>query len=227
MAHATPPNCTRRWLLQAFGAGAALTIPAAGWAGTADFLPQRGTGRTGETGGTSGGGAGGGSSAPLASSAFPTLPLTGIDGSPLPMGWITGRVVLVVNVASYCGYTTQYTDLEALWTRFRDRGLTVLGVPCNQFGDQEPGTNNEIRNFCSTRYGVTFPMLAKQDVNGPNRSPLYRVLVESPVGNGQDIEWNFEKFLVGRDGHVLARFPSWQTPMDPTLLAAVEFALSR
>jgi len=152
-------------------------------------------------------------------------PLIAIDGTALPDASIAGKVLLIVNVASYCGYTPQYAGLQTLSQRYRDRGLVVLGVPCNQFGSQEPGSAAEIRSFCSTRYGVDFPMLAKQDVNGPTRSPLYAFLVDSQVGGGRDISWNFEKFLVGRDGRVLARFGSPVVPLDPTVLAAVELAL--
>lgn len=164
---------------------------------------------------------------PAFAEGLDAVTLTSIDGVALPASTFAGKVVLVVNVASYCGYTPQYTDLEALWNRYRAQGLVVLGVPCNQFNEQEPGSAAEIKNFCSTRYGVSFPLLAKQDVNGAGRSPLYRWLVGSPVGAGKDVGWNFEKFLVGRDGKVLARFPSWQPPMDPTVLTAVEIALAK
>ena len=153
-------------------------------------------------------------------------PLVSLGGTPLPASTTAGRVVLVVNVASYCGYSGQLSDLELLYNRYRSRGLVVLGVPCNQFG-QEPGTASEIQNFCSTRYGVTFPLLAKQDVNGPLRSGLYRYLVDSSVGGRSDVRWNFEKFLVGRDGRVLARFSSATSPLDAVVTTAIEVALGR
>ena len=155
------------------------------------------------------------------------MTLAALDGAPLDPGLLRGKVVLVVNVASFCGYTPQYSELQAVYERYRERGLVVLGVPCNQFGEQEPGSNTEIRNFCSTRYAVTFPMLQKQDVNGPGRSPLYGYLVDHAPRPGRDIGWNFEKFLVGRDGRVLARFTSQTTPLDPTVIAAIELALGK
>lgn len=153
--------------------------------------------------------------------------LTALDGKPLPTETVAGKVVLVVNVASQCGYTPQYKGLEALYQQYKAQGLVLLGAPCNQFGGQEPGTAEEIRNFCSLNYGVTFPLLQKQEVNGPGRSPLYSFLVTSPAGGGGDIKWNFEKFLVGRDGAVKARFKSAVTPEDPTLRQAIEAELAR
>src|ERR1700758_3083870 len=130
-----------------------------------------------------------------------------LDGSPFDLGSLEGREVLVVNVASKCGLTPQYTGLEELQKRFGDRGFTVLGVPCNQFGAQEPGTAEEIQTFCSTTYGVTFPMTEKVDVNGQARHPLYQLLTETPDAQGEagHIQWNFEKFLVSPKGEVLAR----------------------
>lgn len=129
-----------------------------------------------------------------------------------------GSVVLIVNVASRCGLTPQYAELQNLWDRHRDRGLVVLGVPCNQFGEQEPGTAEEIQDFCRTNYGVTFPVTEKVDVNGPDRHPLYREL----VGDGDDIQWNFEKFVVAPDGTVAARFDPGTAPDDNALLATIE-----
>jgi glutathione peroxidase len=134
-----------------------------------------------------------------------------------------GSAVLVVNVASKCGMTPQYAGLQALWTTYRERGLTVIGVPCNQFGGQEPGTAAEIGEFCQVNYGVTFPLTAKVEVNGPGRHPLYREL----VGDGDDIQWNFEKFLVTPDGQVASRFSPGVPPDDPELTAAVEKLLPR
>lgn len=160
------------------------------------------------------------------SPALPQLPLTALDGAPLPKETLAGHVVLVVNVASQCGYTPQYKGLEALYQQYKDQGLVLVGVPCNQFGGQEPGTAEEIRSFCTINYGVTFPLLAKAEVNGPGRSDLYTMLVTSPAGGGADIKWNFEKFLIGRDGQVKARFKSAVTPEDPALRAAIEAELA-
>jgi glutathione peroxidase len=136
-------------------------------------------------------------------------------------------VALVVNVASRCGLTPQYAGLERLQERFGDSGLTVVGVPCNQFGGQEPGTSEEIETFCSTTYGVTFPLTEKVEVNGPGRHPLYEGLVEVPDERGRsgDIRWNFEKFVVDRAGQVVARFNPQVEPEDPRLVAVLEAAL--
>ena len=129
-----------------------------------------------------------------------------------------GSVVLVVNVASRCGLTPQYAALQTLYETYRERGLVVLGVPCNQFGEQEPGSAPEIDDFCRVNYGVTFPVTEKVDVNGPGRHPLYREL----IGDGDDIQWNFEKFVVAPDGAVTARFAPGTTPDDAELIATVE-----
>lgn len=153
------------------------------------------------------------------------IPLTRLDGKDLSAGELSGKVILFVNVASKCGLTPQYTGLEALYEKHKERGLLLIGVPCNQFLGQEPGTPGEIATFCSTTYGVSFPLLSKQEVNGANRSPLYRWLIGSPAGKGEDISWNFEKFVVGRDGKVIARFAPQVKPEDPSLVAAVEAAL--
>ncbi len=159
--------------------------------------------------------------------ARPTeAPLIQLDGKPLDQAALAGKAVLFVNVASKCGYTKQYAGLEKLYQGWKDKGLVIVGVPCNQFGGQEPGTAEEIASFCQINYGVTFPLLAKQEVNGAGRSPLYQSLVSSPAGGGQDIKWNFEKFLVGKDGAVVARFPSAVAPEDPRLVSAIEAALA-
>lgn len=152
--------------------------------------------------------------------------LKALDGQPLPAQTLSGKAVLFVNVASRCGYTSQYAGLQQLYAQHKDKGLVVVGVPCNQFGGQEPGTAEEIKTFCSTRYSVEFPLLAKQDVNGAKRSSLYTWLVGSSAGRGQDIGWNFEKFVVDRQGEVVARFPSSTRPDSPELLAALERALA-
>ena len=151
------------------------------------------------------------------------VPLVQLDGTPLPADNIKGKAVLVVNVASYCGYTGQYDALQALSQSRASDGLVVVGVPCNQFGGQEPGTQAEIASFCKDRFGVTFPLLEKQSVNGPDRSPLYQFL----VGDGSDVRWNFEKFVVGRDGKVVERFGSGTTPDAPELARAIDTALAR
>jgi glutathione peroxidase-family protein len=147
--------------------------------------------------------------------------LTTLDGTPLSPDEIDGKVVLFVNVASKCGLTPQYSGLVELDKAYGDRGLVIIGVPCNQFGAQEPGTPDEIKDFTKTKYDVDFTLLEKQDVNGANRSPLYQYL----VGDGPDIGWNFGKFLVGRDGSVVARFEPQTAPDDADLKAAIESAL--
>ena len=147
--------------------------------------------------------------------------LTTLDGTPLAPDVIDGKVVLFVNVASKCGLTPQYSGLVALEQAYGDRGLVIIGVPCNQFGAQEPGTPDEIKDFTKTKYDVDFTLLEKQDVNGASRSPLYQFL----VGDGPDIGWNFGKFLVGRDGGVVARFEPQTAPDDADLKAAIETAL--
>ncbi|WP_059011364.1 glutathione peroxidase [Streptomyces specialis] len=145
-------------------------------------------------------------------------PIARLDGTPATLGELTGgKVTLVVNVASRCGLTPQYAGLETLQKELGDAGFTVLGVPCNQFGGQEPGTAGEIQEFCSATYGVTFPLTEKVEVNGDGRHPLYRELtaVPDPAGQAGDIQWNFEKFLLGRDGAVVARFRPATAPAHP------------
>jgi glutathione peroxidase len=153
------------------------------------------------------------------------LSLTALDGSPFDVGALRGKAVLFVNVASKCGFTPQYEGLQALYERYAPRGLVIVGVPCNQFAAQEPGSPEEIASFCKLNYGVTFPLLEKQDVNGANRSPLYHFLIDSPTGAGAAVKWNFEKFLVSPAGAVVARFGSKTTPQDPALIEAIEKAL--
>ena len=152
--------------------------------------------------------------------ALPTN-LATLDGAPLDPEAIAGKVVLFVNVASKCGLTPQYSGLVELDKAYGDRGLVIVGVPCNQFGKQEPGSPDEIKDFTKTKYDVDFTLLEKQDVNGPDRSPLYQFL----VGSGPDIAWNFGKFLVGRDGEVVARFEPQTAPDDASLKTAIESAL--
>ena len=142
------------------------------------------------------------------------IDLTTIDGKPASMAKYKDRVLLVVNVASKCGYTTQYAGLEALYRKYKKRGLTVLGFPCDQFGHQEPGDEDAIKAFCSLTYDVTFPMFAKIDVNGPGAHPLYRHLKAAKSGllGTEAVKWNFTKFLVGRNGRVLRRYAPTDTP---------------
>jgi glutathione peroxidase len=163
---------------------------------------------------------------PTTSPAAWSAPLTRLDGATLAPSELQGKAVVVVNVASKCGYTPQYEGLQALWEAKKGAGLVVVGVPCNQFGGQEPGKPEEIAEFCKVNYGVGFPLLEKQDVNGAARSPLYQWLVSSPAGGNKDIAWNFEKFVVNRKGEVVGRFPSKVAPNDPSFLAAVDKALA-
>ena len=159
-------------------------------------------------------------------SAFHDLNLRALDGQELPLAPYKGQIVLVVNVASKCGLTPQYAGLENLHQEYRDRGFTVLGLPCNQFAGQEPGSEREIQEFCSLNYGVSFPLSSKLEVNGPQRHSLYRLLAGEGAEYPGDISWNFEKFLVGKDGRVLARFAPRTTPDDPALVQAIEKALA-
>jgi glutathione peroxidase len=156
-----------------------------------------------------------------------SIPVTALDGSPLDLASFDGPL-LVVNVASKCGLTPQYTKLEELAKSYGSRGLTVVGMPCNQFMGQEPGTAEEIATFCSSTYGVTFPLLEKADVNGDDRHPLYAALTEAAdaAGEAGDVQWNFEKFLVGSDGEVVARFRPRTEPDAPEVLEAIEAAVS-
>ena len=154
------------------------------------------------------------------------IPISTIEGGPLDLGQFRGRAVLVVNVASRCGLTPQYEALQRLHERFEARGFSVLGVPCNQFGEQEPGSEDEIADFCSQEYGVTFPLTAKVEVNGRGRHPLYGELTAySQNGASGDIEWNFEKFLVSPRGDVVGRYRPRVEPEAEELVAAIEAAL--
>lgn len=152
-------------------------------------------------------------------------PLARLDGTPGTLRDLTGgRPALLVNVASKCGLTPQYNGLEELQEKYGHRGFTVVGLPCNQFGGQEPGSSEEIAEFCSATYGVTFPMSEKVEVNGEGRHGVYRQLVETPNEKGEagDVQWNFEKFLVDGDGAVIARFNPTVEPQDPRLVAHIE-----
>lgn len=159
----------------------------------------------------------------LAAPGLYNFTLPSIDGESIPLSTYKGKVILVVNVASRCGYTPQYSALESLYEKYKDKGLVILGFPANNFGAQEPGTNSEIKRFCSTKYNVTFPMFSKISVKGDDRAPLYQFLTEkaNPAVAG-DIKWNFTKFLADRKGHVVARFESAVTPDSPEVLAEVE-----
>jgi glutathione peroxidase len=155
------------------------------------------------------------------------IPLKTLDGRDSSLGEFAGKALLVVNVASKCGLTPQYSGLERLQERFGERGFSVVGFPCNQFAGQEPGSAEEIQTFCSTTYGVTFPLFEKIDVNGEGRHPLYAELTETADAEGTagDVQWNFEKFLIGADGEVLARFRPRTEPEDETVVKAIEAAL--
>jgi glutathione peroxidase len=164
----------------------------------------------------------------FAASSIYDFTLPSIDGQPMPLSGFKGKVVLLVNVASRCGFTPQYKGLEALYEKYKDQGFVILGFPANNFGSQEPGTNQEIKTFCSSKYSVTFPMYSKVSVKGSDQTPLYQYLTQQadPTHSG-DIKWNFTKFLVDRDGHVVQRFESAVTPDSPAVVSAVESALEK
>jgi glutathione peroxidase len=183
-------------------------------------------------------------------STLATTPLTTIAGAPASLADYSGKVLLIVNVASKCGLTPQYTALEALYQKYKDRGLVILGFPANDFAGQEPGTNEEIAQFCSIDYPVTFPLFSKISVTGPDKHPLYAALIAAapthiphgpwrenlanysakngfpPPNELPELLWNFEKFLIGRDGNVLARFAPDTPPDDPKITTAIEQALA-
>jgi glutathione peroxidase len=156
------------------------------------------------------------------------IPVKTLSGEDSSLGSLAGKTLLVVNVASKCGLTPQYTALEALQGRLTGRGFSVVGFPCNQFGGQEPGTAEEIAEFCSATYGVTFPMFEKIEVNGENRHPIYQELTAFADAEGEagDIQWNFEKFVIAPSGSIAARFRPRTAPDDPAVLAAIEESLS-
>jgi glutathione peroxidase len=154
--------------------------------------------------------------------------LNSIEGQATPLASFKGKLVLLVNVASRCGFTPQYAGLEALYEKYKDRGFVIVGIPANNFGAQEPGSNQEIKTFCTSKYHVTFPMMSKVSVKGSDITPLYAFLTDksSNPKTGGDIGWNFTKFLVGPDGRVIARFDSEVEPDSKDLTSAVEKALS-
>lgn len=160
---------------------------------------------------------------------FYELSVRDIRGKDLSLGRYRDKVLLIVNTASKCGFTPQYQGLEDLYRKYRDRGLEILGFPCNQFGAQEPGSAEEIAEFCSATYGVTFPMTEKIEVNGAGRHPVYQALtpIADASGHTGDIRWNFEKFLISADGASITRFSPKTTPDDPAVIAAIEQALPK
>ena len=163
----------------------------------------------------------------MSASPVAEVALTTLDGRSTSLAHYADQAVLVVNVASRCGLTPQYSALQQLAENYAERGLTVVGVPCNQFMGQEPGNADEIRTFCSTNYGVTFPLLAKTEVNGPGRHPLYAELTKTPDATGEagDVQWNFEKFLIAPGGAVVNRFRPRTAPDAPEVVAAIEAVL--
>jgi glutathione peroxidase len=160
--------------------------------------------------------------------ALTDIPIHTLQGDDSSLAEFSGKTLLLVNVASKCGLTPQYEGLERLQKTYADRGFSVVGFPCNQFLGQEPGTAEEIQSFCSTTYGVSFPLMEKIDVNGEDRHPIYAELTETPdaEGNAGDITWNFEKFLVSGSGEVIGRFRPQVEPEDPTIVEAIEAALT-
>lgn len=155
--------------------------------------------------------------------------LKSIDGQPVSLSAYHGKVLMLVNVASKCGFTPQYTALESLYEKYKDKGLVIVGIPANNFGGQEPGTNEEIKKFCSSKYSVSFPMMSKVSVKGDDKTPLYIFLTDKATDPkfGGDIQWNFTKFLFDRNGNPVARFEPNVTPDSPQVVAAVESALKQ
>jgi glutathione peroxidase len=166
------------------------------------------------------------SSRPLRAGSLYDIPVRDIDGKSTTLAPYRGQVVLIVNVASECGYTPQYRGLEALYRKFQGQGLVILGFPCNQFGGQEPGSNAQIKQFCTSTYQVSFPLFEKIEVNGPGRHPLYVALAGKTSPFPGDITWNFNKFLIGRDGRILERFDSDAEPESPPVVKAIAAALA-
>jgi glutathione peroxidase len=160
--------------------------------------------------------------AAFSASSIHEFTMNNIDGQSTPLSTLKGKAVLVVNVASQCGYTPQYAGLQALYEKYKGQGLVIVGVPANNFGGQEPGSNEEIKQFCSRKYSVTFPIMAKVSVKGSDQTPLYQYLTTTMGG---DVKWNFTKFLVGKDGKPVQRFESGVNPDSPELAAAIEKAL--
>ena len=155
--------------------------------------------------------------------------LNSIDGQPAPFSAFKGKVLMLVNVASRCGYTPQYSALESVYEKYKDKGLVIVGVPANNFGAQEPGTNEEIKTFCTRKYNVQFPMMSKVSVKGSDTAPLYQYLTDTKLNpkTGGEIKWNFTKFLVDRQGNIVARFEPEVTPDSPQVISAIESALGK
>ena len=160
-------------------------------------------------------------------SALQGIPLKDIDGKDTSLKAFAGKVVLAVNVASHCGNTPQYSGLESLYGKLKDKGLVVVGFPCNDFGAQEPGSNADIKTFCTSKYSVTFPMMDKLHVKGPEQHPLYKELTGPGAAFPGNVKWNFGKFLIGRDGKVIARFEPGAGPDDAKIVKAIEDALAK
>ena len=169
------------------------------------------------------------SSAAFAASSVHEFTMDAINGTPTPLASFKGKVLLVVNVASQCGYTYQYEGLQALYLKYKDQGLVIAGFPANNFGAQEPGSNAEIGAFCKSKFGVTFPMFSKISVKGSDKAPLYQFLTDKNANpkTGGEIPWNFTKYLIGRDGKAVARFDAGTPPDSPELMVAVETALEK
>lgn len=167
--------------------------------------------------------------APLQGASLYDYTLNSIDGKSTPLSSFKGKVVMLVNVASRCGYTPQYAGLESLYEKHKDQGFVIVGVPANNFMSQEPGTNAEIKTFCKSKYDVQFPMMAKVSVAGTDKAPLYQYLTSEKLNpkTGGEIQWNFTKFLIGKDGRILKRFEPAVTPNDPAVTAAVTAALQK
>jgi glutathione peroxidase len=166
---------------------------------------------------------------PDAINAMWNVPIKTLKGEPTTLAAYKGKALMLVNVASQCGLTPQYATLEQLQKKYENKGFTVIGFPCNQFGGQEPGTSEEIGTFCATKYGITFPITEKIEVNGPGRHDIYKTLtpIADIEGHTGDIRWNFEKFVVSADGTKVTRFKPQTTPDDPKVIAAIEAALPR
>ena len=154
--------------------------------------------------------------------------LNTIDGQAAPLSAYKGKLLMLVNVASRCGFTPQYTALESIYEKYKDRGFVIVGIPANNFGAQEPATNQEIKTFCQSKYNVTFPMMSKVSVKGEDKTPLYQYLTDKSANpkTGGDIQWNFTKFLVGPDGQIITRFEPGVTPDSPEVTGAIEKALA-
>jgi glutathione peroxidase len=161
------------------------------------------------------------------SSNIENIKVKDIDGKEVKLSEYKGKVLLIVNVASYCGFTKQYAGLEEIYKEYKNKGFEILAFPCNQFGNQEPGTNEEIKNFCSSKFDVTFRLFDKIDVNGKNKSPLYAILTDNPVTGKSDIQWNFEKFIIDKNGNIVARFPSRVEPTSEKLTSVLEIELKK